>query len=196
MPRKHILIAIAVIFILIGMLLADTYYTDLSEQHNQAVAAGVFLDVQAAELVLAPEPEPAPPERTYYDVPLDRDLQDYIFYLGETYNIQPAVIVAMIHRESNFNQYCIGDDGRSAGLMQIQAKWHIERMINLNCTDLFNPYQNITVGVNYLAELRDQYGDIAPALTAYNQGSYKGTITDYATSILRKAGELNESYGE
>ena len=187
MPRKHILIAIAVIFILIGMLLADTHYTDLSEQHNQAVAAGVFLDVQAAELVLAPEPEPAPPQRAYYDVPLDCELQDYIFYIGETYNIQPAVIVAMIHRESNFNQYCIGDDGRSAGLMQIQAKWHIERMINLNCTDLFNPYQNITVGVNYLAELRDQYGDIAPALTAYNQGSYKGTVTQYASAVLAEA---------
>jgi soluble lytic murein transglycosylase-like protein len=189
MTKKHILSILAIIAFVGGMLLAHVTSDDLQDQ---PVHSGVIVDVYAAE----PEPEPAPPERTYFDVPLDHDLQDYIFYIGETYNIQPAVIVAMIHRESNFNQYCIGDDGRSAGLMQIQAKWHINRMIDLGCTDLFNPYQNITVGINYLAELRDQYGDIAPALTAYNQGSYKGTITNYATSIMRKAGELNESNGQ
>lgn len=182
MSRKIIITALVVAFI-VGMLLAEITYG----QPKVSACDDMFADVQVAELP-EPEPEPAPPQRTYYDVPLDHDLQDYIFYIGETYHISPAVIVAMIEKESNFNQYCIGDDGRSAGLMQIQAKWHLQRMIELDCTDLFNPYQNITVGVNYLAELRDRYdGDIAKAIVCYNQGSYKGTITQYAKSVLGNA---------
>lgn len=139
----------------------------------------------------APPPEPEPePETVYFDVPLSKEVQDHIFKECEKANISPTVIVAMIERESNFNQYCIGDDGRSAGLMQIQAKWHIKRMIALDSTDLFDPYQNITVGIDYLAELLNRYGAIDKALTAYNQGSYNGTITNYARNVLKRAGEL------
>lgn len=130
--------------------------------------------------------------RTYFDVPLSKEVQDHIFTECDKYGISPAVVVAMIERESNFNTYCIGDDGRSAGLMQIQAKWHIERMIALNATDLYDPCENITVGVHYLAEQLDIYlGDMEKALTAYNRGSYSGTVTRYAKEVMERAGEFN-----
>jgi soluble lytic murein transglycosylase-like protein len=179
------------------MMIAAVTSEGLDEQHQIAVDAGV-LTVYAEEVdpttttVPVPVPTSAPVQtRKYFDVPLSHDVQDHIFTECEKYDISPAVIVAMIDHESDFDTYNLGDDGRAAGLMQIQAKWHLKRMIKLDCTDLFDPYQNITVGVNYLAELLDKYdGDIAKALVAYNQGSYKGTITNYAKEILNNATEV------
>jgi hypothetical protein len=134
------------------------------------------------------EPEP---ETVYFDVPLSRDVQDHIFAECETHNIDPAVIVAQIYQESKFNTYALGDDGRSAGLMQIQAKHHLQRMITLGCTDLYDPYQNITVGIDILDELLDRYdGAMDKALVAYNRGSYNGTVTNYAKEILNYAMEV------
>jgi soluble lytic murein transglycosylase-like protein len=63
-------------------------------------------------------------------------------------------------------------------------------MEELGCTNLFDPFQNVTVGVDYLAELLDRYGDIGKALTAYNRGSYKGIVTEYAQDIITMASKL------
>ena len=127
----------------------------------------------------------------YYNVNLSTEVQDVIFSECEKYGINPSIIIAMIERESGFDRYSIGDDGRSFGLMQIQIKWHIDRMIQLDCTDVFDPIENVTVGINYLAELQSIYGDITKALVAYNGGSYKGTITDYAYAVMARVNEIN-----
>jgi soluble lytic murein transglycosylase-like protein len=134
--------------------------------------------------------ETTPSTTSYYNVNLPEYVQDVIFAECDKYGISPAIIIAMIERESQFDRYAMGDDGRSFGLMQVQPKNHLQRMIELGCTDLFDPIQNITVGINYLAEMQNQYGDIAKALVAYNGGSYKGTITNYATSVMARANEL------
>ncbi len=126
-----------------------------------------------------------------YDVPLDEDLQIHIIKTAEEYGIDPAIIFAIAYRESTYNPECVGDGGDSYGLMQVQPYWHSERMERLGCLDLLDPYQNVTVAVDYLAEKLDWYnGDIAKALVAYNQGSYKGTITRYAEAVLEIAEEL------
>lgn len=135
------------------------------------------------------ETEP-PSTISYYNVNLSEYVQDVIFAECEKYNIPPEIVIAMIERESQFKQYAIGDDGRSLGLMQIQPKHHIQRMIDLGCTDLFDPVQNVTVGIDILAEQYIKYGDIAKALVAYNGGSYKGTITNYAKTVIARANEL------
>lgn len=55
--------------------------------------------------------------------------------------------------------------------MQIVPKWHEDRMERLNCQNLLDPYQNVHVGVDYLAELLDRYGgSYEKALTAYQYG--------------------------
>lgn len=70
----------------------------------------------------------------YFDVPLDRDLQDHIFKVCEDYGIDPAIVIAIIEKESTYRAYAIGDSGRSIGLMQIQPRWHKDRMKRLGCT--------------------------------------------------------------
>jgi len=131
-----------------------------------------------------------------YDVPLDEDLQIHIISESQQHGIDPAIVMAMIWRESSFDSSAIGDNGDSHGLMQVQPRWNYELMKKLGCTDLLDPYQNVTVGIAILAEKLRQYGDTAKAVVAYNAGQYRGSVTDYARDVLAKAKELNEKYGQ
>lgn len=140
----------------------------------------------AVELKAAPIEEPV-----LYAVPLEAELQLHIIQTCEEYHIDPAIVMATIWRESRFRADAVGDGGNSLGLMQIQEYWHSGRMERLGCEDLLDPYQNVVVGIDYLAESIDRYdGDVAKALVAYNQGHYYETITDYALSVLDMAEEL------
>ena len=146
----------------------------------------------------ATEPEETVPEETeppviLYDVPLDADLQIHIIETAEEYGIDPAIIFAIAHRESNYRADAIGDSGDSVGLMQVQPYWHSERMKRLGCSDLLDPFQNATVAVDYLVELLTRYKTIDKALTAYNRGHYAGTVTEYAVAVLNLAEEVRNT---
>ena len=75
-------------------------------------------------------------------------------------------------------------------------------MNRLNCTDLFNPQQNVTVGMDFLSELIDEYdGNLHKALTAYNHGQKgakdkffgQGTYrTEYSLKVLETAEKIKE----
>ena len=119
----------------------------------------------------------------FYPVPMDHDLQAHIIRTCNHYGVDAVIVFAMIQRESNFDAAAIGDDGTSVGLMQIQEKWHSDRMAKLGVTDLLDPYQNVTVGIDFLAELLRQY-----PLTYYNSGkaeisSYSEAVMDYMESL-------------
>lgn len=189
---EMVMAVLAAVALFTGMIVSAVVCAKEDKEREDAVNAYLSQSVVVAE-----EPsvdEPIEETRKYFDVPLSHEVQDHIFTECEKHNIQPAIVVAMIQKESKFNTYALGDDGRSAGLMQVQAKWHLPKMIELECTDLFNPYQNITVGVDYLTELYNQYGgDYGKALTAYNSGHYSGTVTNYAKEIMNNAERIERS---
>lgn len=145
----------------------------------------------------------------FFDVPLSQDIQLHIFNECAKYNIAPALVVAIIERESTFNADRIGDNGKSFGLMQVQPQWHSHRITELGYSqtdfDWLNPKQNISVGCHFLAELFGKYGDdIYTVLMGYNGSpSYvkkmtsQGLVSDYAKEVTSRAGELEaEVYGE
>lgn len=149
------------------------------------------------EVIEEPVIEEVVPTVEYFDVPLDESLQDHIFAECEKYDVEPALVVAMIQRESRFDADVIGDSGRSFGLMQIQKRWHSERMEKLGCTDLLDPYQNVTVGIDFLAELIGSGKGVEWALMAYNGGpSYanrlrgEGRVSDYASGVMACAARI------
>ena len=146
----------------------------------------------------------------YYEIPqeytaaggyLPEKMQVYTYCLCQRYGVRYALILAMIEWESGYRYDCIGDDGQSAGYMQIMEKWHFDRMEELNCGDLMNPYQNVRVGIDWMAELIDRYGTIQDALTAYNYGE-KGArenmwrngiyVNDYNSEIMSRMKEIEE----
>ena len=134
---------------------------------------------------------------TYFNVPLDYELQDHIFRLCEDYGVDPSIIIAMIWKESTFRVETVGDGGDSLGLMQIQPKWHQERMDRLGVLYLANPYQNVMVGIDYFAELMANGRGLEWSLMAYNGGyGYanrkvaNGEVSYYARKVIEKAASL------
>lgn len=134
---------------------------------------------------VAPVPEAL---ELMYDTPLRAEVQLEIEALCAARDIDAAVVLAMIYHESRYQEDAVGDSCNSYGLMQIQPRWHAERMERLGVSDLLDGVQNVVVGIDYLDELLDRYGgDYGKALTAYNRGHYSGTVSQYATTVLERA---------
>ena len=133
----------------------------------------------------------------FFDVPLDEGLQTYIFELSEDIGIDPAIVIAIIEKESNYDASAVGDNGRSLGLMQIQLRWHTARMAELGCDDLLDARQNVCVGIDILADLLEEGESIEWVLMAYNGGQVyanrlasEGRVSEYASEVLKMAEEL------
>lgn len=137
------------------------------------------------------------PTMVYPDVPLDEGLQNYIFEICDEREIDPAIVIAMIKKESEYDPTKIGDGGASYGLMQVQPRWHQDRMDILGVTDLLNPYENVTVGIDYFDELLDRNRGVEWALMAYNGGPHRGNnptenVINYARTVLKYAENLEK----
>lgn len=136
------------------------------------------------------------------DIPLPYEFQTYINKVCKSYEIAPEIVFSMIAKESNYQADEIGDNGNSEGLMQVQRQHHEDRMEKLGCDDLLNPYENVLVGVDYLAELLDYYdGNMSKALTAYNAGPtgafdnyfrYGIEASEYAEEVLENSKTIEE----
>lgn len=129
-------------------------------------------------------------------------LQLHLFYTCKKYNVNPFIVIALIERESYYTADAVSKNG-AVGLMQLVPEWHKERMDRLNCHNLFDPYQNITVGVDYLAWLFEQSenNNVYWVLMAYNGWTTyanrmmnAGKISDYAKGIVERAKELEKLY--
>lgn len=132
----------------------------------------------------------------YYDIPLSKDIQDYVKKLCKKYkNVEETLVYAVIKKESGFDVDALGDGGKSKGLMQIQQMWHENRMNKLNVDSLMTAKGNIKVGIDILSEKIKKYdGDLGKALTAYNAGdggAYRYYFSrgiyanDYAKTVLK-----------
>ena len=94
------------------------------------------------------------------------------------YNVEPAIVKAVIWRESKFNPNAIGKKGE-IGLMQIMPttarEWAGAQKLGMFAfTDLFNPEKNVECGTWYLKKLLLRYQNtdnpIPYALADYNAG--------------------------
>lgn len=136
-------------------------------------------------------------QTTFYDVPLDHKLQTHIINLCVEYDVDPALVMAVIGQESNYDANAIGDSGKSFGLMQVQKRFHEARMDKLGADDLLDPYDNVTVGIDILAEKVHADKGLEWALMAYNGGnSYAndmkaiGDVSEYTVSVIKLYEEL------
>ena len=123
------------------------------------------------------------------DVPLDGETQALLHSACEEAGITYELALAVIRKETGF-QNVMGDNGNSYGYMQIQPRWHEDRMERLGVTDLTDPYSNFRVGCDFLAELLSKY-TLEEALTAYNSG--KPGKSEYATSVMNYMDEYNRT---
>lgn len=188
--RKHrspgIVIAVAVVLVAGAAAISLPMAGDEPEE-MQLPTPVVAIPVDSLEpsalpqVVTTPEPtedpyesekiEQALVEQGYFrdDVPLTYEEQDYLHTACQESGVPYALALAVIERETGFRNV-VGDDGASCGYMQVQERWHWDRMERLGVTDLMDPFGNFRVGCDLLAELLEKY-PTQEALTAYNSGS-------------------------
>ncbi|MDD5167610.1 MAG: lytic transglycosylase domain-containing protein [Syntrophales bacterium] len=112
---------------------------------------------------------------------------------SEKYNIDPALIKAIIKTESNFNHKAVSPKG-ARGLMQLMPK----TAQALQVEDSFKPENNIEGGTRYLRYLLNLFeGNITLALAAYNAGEnavikYNRTIPPYRETVNYVQRVLNQ----
>ena len=161
-------------FILIVCTIADAITKNVAVNRDSVVVyqeEGRPVPVEyseASDNIVEAEPEP---EIDIYPVNLDADLQRYIIETCEEYMINPSIIIAMCFYESSFNADAIGDNGECMGLMGISPRWCWPEMEKLNCPDMRDPYQNVTVGIDIFAQKLAKYDwNTEMALMSYNAG--------------------------
>ena len=162
------------------------------------------VDTPVEQPIVQPIPEPEPAvvveeevfDPVREDIPLDAETQRLLYQACEETGITYELALAVIHQETGFRNI-VGDDGASAGYMQVQQRWHKDRMERLGVTDLTDPYSNFLVGCDYLAELIEKECGLEWALHAYNGGpSYAnkmakaGKTSQYAKDVLNYMNEL------
>lgn len=127
---------------------------------------------------------------------------EYLLYIKEIsnqYHICPEMVMAIIEHESSGQADAV--NGGCKGLMQIYEKYHTDRMKRLDVADIYDPYGNILVGCDYLAELFNEYDDMSVVLMKYNGTSDALTRTyeertEYAESIMKRTMELERLHEE
>ena len=115
----------------------------------------------------------------------------------QMYIICPELLMAMIEQESSGDPKVANGAG-DTGLLQVNAKWHRDRMEKLGATDLTDAYSNILVATDYLAQLFEEEGDdLYLVLMKYNMKHDRaeelynsGIYSEYATTISQRAWEL------
>lgn len=90
-------------------------------------------------------------------------------YISEMYypELDTAIVQAVMETESNYDPNA-GNSSGAIGLMQVIPKWHKYRAEKYGLHDLWEPYTNILVGMDFLNESYQKYGDYRQALYLYN----------------------------
>ena len=128
------------------------------------------------------------------DVPLEADIQEYVYEQCVEYNIDYYFVMALIKHESEFDSDCISSTN-DYGLMQINICNHKEGV------DYLDPYQNVSEGMALLDYLFNKYSDSSLVLMAYNMGENGASVlwnqgiysTEYVQEIYLEQQLLQES---
>lgn len=132
------------------------------------------------------------------NVPMDEDLQEFIFYLSQAYEMDFTFVMALIQRESNYNPDVISASN-DYGLMQINEINHPYLQEQLGITDFTEPYSNVRAGMFILRKLFEKYETPEKVLMAYNMGETGASRLweqgifeiNYSKSVLQIQQELN-----
>lgn len=122
------------------------------------------------------------------DVPMDEDLQQFVFYISKANNIDWTLVMAMINHESSFKADAISKT-HDYGMMQINQGNHEWLSKTLGVTDFLDAQQNIRCGIYILHQLFEKHDNTHLVLMSYNMG-------EGAASRLWSGGVHSTPYSE
>lgn len=132
------------------------------------------------------------------NVSMDEDLQEFIFYLSQAYEMDFTFVMALIQQESGYKPDVISRTN-DYGLMQINEINHPYLQEQLGITDFTEPYGNVRAGMFILRKLFEKYESPEKVLMAYNMGETGASRLweqgifeiNYSKSVLQIQQELN-----
>lgn len=137
---------------------------------------------------------------TPLDLPVDEELQEYIFTLSHAYNVDYSLVLGLIQTESDFRPTVVSQTN-DFGLMQINKINHEWLKDKLLISDFLDPYQNTKAGVYILRNLFEKYEEPNLVLMAYNLGEHgasklwdKGIYhSDYSIKVMENAASFHKT---
>lgn len=139
-----------------------------------------------------------------YEDGIPEEIRIYCEEVGEQFDICPELLEAMAYQESRFNPTV--SNGKYYGLMQINVKIHSKRIERYGYTaeDMFDPYKNLVVAADYLAELYELYSDENPIVLCLYSGNWKavskykeyGFMPDYVEDVLTRSADYERLHGK
>lgn len=132
------------------------------------------------------------------NIPLDEDLQEYIFYLSAAYEVDYPLVLAIMQHETNYQADKISGTG-DYGLMQINQINHSYLSEELGITNFLDPYQNVKAGMFVLRKLFEKYESTDKVLMAYNLGETGASRlweqgifeSDFSKNIIKVQAEIS-----
>ena len=220
---KSFLLWVLMVFTGMGLFMATTdgaggIAEALGDGHEYTSAAlpsfypGELLEFDPGNVLLKSEPEDfhlaeqflaiTEGSNEYFDCefPQSTEFQyvPIIHRAARQYNVDPAMVMAIILAESGYNPRAVSNKG-AMGLMQLMPVTARE----LGVENSFNPEQNIDAGVRYFSGLLNRVGgDVELALAAYNAGlgrvqEYNGVPPYKATRFyIRKVLKFHRVYSK
>jgi soluble lytic murein transglycosylase-like protein len=107
--------------------------------------------------------------------PLTRAVAETVWQESKKYSLDPMLVLAVIKVESEFQSGAVSAYG-ARGLMQLRpdVAHALSEEADLDVWEgeksLHDPVTNIKLGAYYLGQLKEKFGDLKLALTAYNRG--------------------------
>jgi soluble lytic murein transglycosylase-like protein len=119
------------------------------------------------------------------------EIQNLIVTTATAYGLDPRLALEVASVESGFNPNAVSSAG-AVGIFQLEPSTQSDYGV----TDPTDPTQNIYAGVQYLASLISQFGDVAAALGAFNwgPGNVANAVAQYASNWLAHAPAETRSY--
>lgn len=133
---------------------------------------------------------------------IPEDIYQYCEIVGGEFDICPELLMALAERESQCDPSAT--NGSCKGLMQVNASCHRDRFAEAgwSYTEWSDPYKNMYVAADYLAELFDDYEDVGIVLGVYHGESgavsrgKKGQLSSYVNQILERSEQLERLHGK
>ena len=195
-------VIIALIFSVVGFAIGAVFHSIKPKTETETLIYGRSADGKIFDGDMSVSYESEDTLFVPLGVPLDSDVQEFIYYLSKGYNMDFTFVMAIIQQESGYQLDAVSNTD-DYGLMQINKVNHGYITDEIGVTNYLDPYENVRAGMFILRKLFEKYETPEKVLMAYNLGESgakalrdKGVFeTNYSKSVQRIQSELNNMKG-
>lgn len=195
-------VIIALIFSVVGFAIGAVFHSSKPKPKTETLIYGRTADGKIFDGDMSVSYESEDTLFVPLGVPLDSDVQEFIYYLSKGYNMDFTFVMAIIQQESGYQPDAVSNTD-DYGLMQINKVNHGYITDEIGVTNYLDPYENVRAGMFILRKLFEKYETPEKVLMAYNLGESgakalwdKGVFeTNYSKSVQCIQRELNNMKG-